>query len=133
MENRSVFRLSTCIRVFVLMVCTLALEFQQGPCCHPGNLRELHGRRGCEVTYCTSPCGPGLRRTARTGPQVRHMGRLRWRGRPNRVTWTDAGLAVVAFIGVTGFIPATVVPLAVGVGGLAQKIAEIVASWIARK
>lgn len=49
------------------------------------------------------------------------------------ITWTDAGLAIVAFIGVTGFIPATVVPLALGVGGLAQKVAEIVASWIARR
>jgi hypothetical protein len=44
-----------------------------------------------------------------------------------------AAVALVAFVGITGYLPSTVVSLVMGVGGLAGKLAEVLASWVAKK
>ncbi len=41
--------------------------------------------------------------------------------------------ALIAFVGITGYLPSTVVSLVAGVGGLAGKLTELVASWVAKK
>jgi hypothetical protein len=42
-------------------------------------------------------------------------------------SWSDVGLFVVAFVGVTGYLPAMFVGLALSAGQTAQKVAEKVA------
>jgi len=44
-----------------------------------------------------------------------------------------AVVALVAFIGITGYLPNTVVSLVAGVGALAGRLAEVIASWVAKK
>lgn len=46
--------------------------------------------------------------------------------------WDVAG-AFVAFIGVTGYLPATVVSLVAGVGALAGKLTETLNAWISNR
>jgi hypothetical protein len=46
--------------------------------------------------------------------------------------WDVVG-ALVAFVGVTGYLPSTLVSLVSGVGGLAGKLAEVLAAWVARR
>jgi hypothetical protein len=41
--------------------------------------------------------------------------------------------ALIAFVGVTGYLPNTVVSLVSGIGGLAGKLAEVLASFVVRK
>lgn len=46
--------------------------------------------------------------------------------------WDVVG-ALVAFVGVTGYLPGTVVSLVSGVGGLAGRLAEVLTAWVARR
>jgi hypothetical protein len=46
--------------------------------------------------------------------------------------WDVVG-SLVAFVGITGYLPNTVVSLVSGVGALAGKLAEVLAAWVARK
>ena len=46
--------------------------------------------------------------------------------------WDVVG-ALVAFVGVTGYLPGTVVSLVSGVGGLAGKLTEVLSAWVARR
>jgi hypothetical protein len=46
--------------------------------------------------------------------------------------WDVVG-ALVAFVGVTGYLPNTVVSLVSGVGALAGKLAEVLTEWVARR
>ena len=41
--------------------------------------------------------------------------------------------ALVAFVGVTGYLKDTVVSLVSGIGGLAGKLAEVVSAWVAHR
>lgn len=45
----------------------------------------------------------------------------------------DASDALVAFVGITAYLPNTVVSLVFGVGGLAGKLAEVLSAWVARR
>lgn len=47
-------------------------------------------------------------------------------------TWDVVG-ALVAFIGVTGYLPISVVSLVSGVSGLAGKLFEVLVAWVARR
>ena len=46
--------------------------------------------------------------------------------------WDVVG-ALVAFVGVTGYLPNSVVSLVSGLGGLAGKLAEVLSAWVARR
>ncbi len=46
--------------------------------------------------------------------------------------WDVVG-ALVAFVGITGYLPNAIVSLVSGVGALAGKLAEMLATWVARR
>ena len=46
-------------------------------------------------------------------------------GKPVQFDWSSIGLALVAFVGVTGFLPVTVVTLINSIGALVGKIAGL--------